>query len=178
MTGKAIALALIAVTGSTASLAKAIEYPPNNAEFSLQLADDYKTKTNADGSVIGIGPKVVIALSAMNGVENATAAKGALPELTTSFFTKTLLFQELQVQGVADGKIAREYGDGLAVKVLTALGKNSDGRSVAITATAFASEQGHYFVFFTAARPEDKEEASKTSREILGTMTTATNEED
>jgi hypothetical protein len=178
MIGKAIALVLIAVTGSTALLAKSVEYPPNNAEFFLQFSDDYKTKTNADGSVIGIGPKVVIALSAMSGVEDATAAKGALPELAKSFFTKTLLFQELQVQGVADGKIAREGGDGLAVKVLTALGKNSDGRSVAITATVFASEQGRYFVFFTAARPEDKEEAAKAGRDILGTMTTATNEED
>jgi hypothetical protein len=178
MTGKAIALALIAATASTALPANSIEYPPNNAEFFLQLSDDYKTKTNPDGSVIGIGPKVVIALSAMSGVEDATAAKAKLPELAKSFFIKTLLFQELQVQGIADSKIAREGGDGRPVKVLTALGKNSDGRSVAITATAFASQQGRYFVFFTAARPEDKEEANKTSREILGTMTTATNEED
>jgi len=178
MTGKAIALALIAVTASTALLANSIEYPPDNAEFFLQLSGDFKTKTNPDGSLIGIGPKMVIALSAMSGVKDATAAKARLPELTRSLFTKTLLFQELQVQGIADGKIAREGGDGFAVKVLTAMGKNSDGRSVAITATAFSSEQGHYFVFFTAARPEDKEEAGKTGREILATMTTATNEED
>src|ERR1700682_549459 len=166
MTRKVITLVLMAVTGSTALLAKSIDDPANHSEFFLQLSDDYKTKTNADGSVIGIGPKVVIALSVMNGVEDAAAAKAAMPELAKSFFTKTLLFQELQVQGVADGKIARQGGDGLAVQVLTALGKNSDGRSVAITATAFASEQGRYFVFFTAARPEDKEEANKTSREI------------
>jgi hypothetical protein len=178
MTRKGIALALIVVTGSTALLAKSIEYPPNNAEFFLKLPDDYRTKTNPDGSVIGIGPKVVIALTAMSGIENAEAAKGALPELAKKFFVETLLFRELQGQGVVDGKIAREGGDGLAIKVLTALGKNSDGRSVAITATVFASEQGHYFIFFTAARPEDKEEANKTSREILGAMTTATNEED
>jgi hypothetical protein len=178
MTCNAIVLALIAVTASTALGAKSIEYPPNNAEFFLQLSDDYKTRTNPDGSVIGIGPKMVVALNAMSGVEDATAVKATLPELAKSFFIKTLLFQELQVQSVADGKIPREGGDGLTVKVLTALGKNSDGRSVAITATAFASQQGRYFVFFTAARTEDKEEANKTSRQILSTMTTATNEED
>jgi hypothetical protein len=178
MTAKTIALALIAVTTSTALPANSIEYPPNNAEFFLQLPDDYKTKANPDGSLIGIGPKVVIALTAMSGIESASAAKGMLPELAKKFFVETLMFQELQGQGVVNGKIAREGGDGLAVQVLTAMGKNSDGRLVAITATTFASEQGRYFVFFTAVRPEDKEEAGKTSREILGTMTTATNEED
>jgi hypothetical protein len=178
MTGKTIALALIAVTTSTVLQANPIEYPPDNAEFFLQLSADYKTKTNPDGSLIGIGPKVVIALTSMRAIESAAAAKAALPEFSKKFFVETLMFQELQGQGVVNGKIAREGGDGLAVQVLTAMGKNSDGRSVAITATTFASEQGRYFVFFTAARPEDKEEAGKTSREILGTMTTATNEED
>src|SRR5205809_2054542 len=129
MTRKAIVLALVVVAGSTALLAKSIEYPPNNAEFFLQLPDDYKcqvaaasTKTNPDGYVIGIGPKVVIALTAMSGIENASVAKGALPELTKKFFVETLMFQELQGQGVVDGKIAREGGDGFAVKVLTAMG--------------------------------------------------------
>src|SRR5438067_6412894 len=84
MTGKAIALALIAVTASTALLANSIEYPPDNAEFFLQLSGDFKTKTNPDGSLIGIGPKMVIALSAMSGVKDATAAKARLPELTRS----------------------------------------------------------------------------------------------
>ncbi len=177
MTLRAIALALIIATASTALPANSIEYPPNNAEFFLQLPDGYKTKTNPDGSIIGIGPKVVIALIAMSGVESGTAAKNALPELIKNFFVRTLLFQDVQVQDVADRKIQKDDGD-VAVNVLTASGKNSDGRAVAITATAFASEQGHYFVFSTAARPEDKDEANKTSREILGTMTRATNEED
>lgn len=163
---------------SASLIAKPLDYPPDNAEFYLQLSDDYKTKTNSDGSIIGIGPKEVIALTSMKEIKNKTAARGALPELAKYFFVHTLLFQELQVQGIADSKIEKEGGGGLAVMVLTASGKNSDGREIAITATTFASEQGHYFIFFTAARPEDKEEASKASRTILGTMTTATNEED
>lgn len=178
MNRKAIVIALLAVTASTAMPANSIEYPHDNAEFYLQLSAEYKTKANPDGSLIGIGPKVVIALTAMNGTQSAGAAKGALPEFTRKFFVEKLLFQEIQGQGVVDAKITKQGEGDFAVKVLTASGKNSDGRSVAITATAFASEQGRYFVFFTAARPEDKEEASKTSREILGTMTTATNEED
>jgi hypothetical protein len=178
MNRNVITFVLVALTGLMASRAKSLEYPPNNAEFFLTLPDGYKTRMNPDGSVIGVGPKLVIALTAMSGVEDPTAAKTRLPGLAKSFFIKTLLFQEVQVQGIAEDRIARVGGDGLAVQVLTASGKNSDGRSVAITATAFASEQGRYFVFFTAARPEDKDEAGKVSSDILGTMTTATNEED
>jgi hypothetical protein len=166
------------LVASASATAKSLDYPADNAEFYLQLSDDYKTKMNPDGSIIGIGPKEVIALTSMKDIKDRAAARSALPELAKKFFIGTLLFQELQAQGIADSKIDREGGGDLAVMVLTASGKNSDGREIAITATTFASEQGHYFIFFTAARPEDKEDASKTSRTILGTMTTATNEED
>jgi hypothetical protein len=166
------------LVASTPVIAKSLDYPADNAEFYLQVSNDYKTKVNPDGSIIGIGLKEVIALTSMKDIKNKASAKSALPELAKKFFFQTLLFQEFQVQGIVDGKITREGGGNLAVMVLTASSKNSDGREIAITATTFASEQGHYFIFFTAARPEDNEDASKTSRTILGTMTAATNEED
>jgi hypothetical protein len=163
---------------SASLTAKPLDYPSNNAEFYLQVSEDYQTKINEDGSVIAIGPKAVIALTSMKGISSKKAAKSALPAQAKAFFVNNLHFQDVTVQGVDDDKIVRDDGSDFPVSVLKASGKNSDGNEIAVTATAFASEQGHYFIFLTAAKPEDKEEVNKTRREILATMMTAINEED
>jgi hypothetical protein len=154
-----------------------LEYPLNNAEFNLQVPGDFRTKASPDGSIVGVGAKIVIALTAMSGIESKDAAKKVLPKWTKDFFLQTLQFQQLEVQTTVDNKIQQEDLE-REVTILAASGKNSDGRMIAITATAFASDQGRYFVFITAARPEDIEEASKISRQTLATLRTVGNEED
>lgn len=171
-----LACALVAFSALSARGGN-LEYPLNNAEFALQLPDDFRTKANPDGSIIGLGAKTVIALRAMTGIESKEAAKKALPELTKNFFLQTLQFQQLEVQATIDSKIQQENGD-RPVTILAASGKNSDGRTIAITATLFASDQERYFVFITAARPEDIEDAREASRQILATIRTVGNEED
>lgn len=86
------------LVASASATAKSLDYPADNAEFYLQLSDDYKTKMNPDGSIIGIGPKEVIALTSMKDIKNNAAAKSALPELAKRFLSALCYFKSSRLK--------------------------------------------------------------------------------
>jgi hypothetical protein len=148
-----------------------ILFPKDKQSFEIQFPDGYKTAFKPDGSCVAVGPKAVIALISMEKAKDAATARNGLPDLTKSFFLRSLHFRDLNVLGTEDTRIQRmvDEADGAPASVLRASGKNSDGNEMAITATAFPWQHRHYVVF-TVAKPGDKDQTETELKGILSSV--------
>jgi hypothetical protein len=146
-------------------------FPKDKQSFEIQFPDGYKAAFKPDGSCVAVGPKAVIALMSMEKAKDEATAKSGLPELTKSFFLRSLHFRDVNVLGTEDTKIQRMIDEpgGTPASLLRASGKNSDGNETVITATAFPWER-RYYVVFTVAKPADKDQMETDRIAVLSSV--------
>lgn len=150
-----------------------IFFPNDKPLIELTFPVGFKAAHRKDGTVLAVGPKAVMALTAMEKVKNAAAVKAALPEFAKYFMVRSLGFRELNAAVVEDAKLPRssyEEGSPIPIKTMTCSGKNSDGEDMFVSVAAFP--WGHrYFVLFAVAKSADKEQLEKDRLAALQTVT-------
>jgi len=142
--------------------AGAVLFPKDKPAMEVEFPAGFKAAFRKDGTYLAVGPKSVMALVGWEKVKDGAAAKSGLPEFAKSFLLRSLSFRELTTPNVEDAKLAPMFDEQEAVpaKVLTAVGKNSDGDEMFVRATAFPW-QHRYYVLFAVCKPADKEQLEK-----------------
>jgi hypothetical protein len=150
----------------------AVLFPKDKPVMELDFPAGFKAAFRKDGTYLAVGPTSVMTLVAWEKVKAAAAAKSGLPEFAKTYLLRSLSFREVNTPTVEDAKLNRLFDEqeSVAVKVLTATGKNSDGDEMFVSATAFPWAH-RYFVLFAVCNSPNKDQLLKDRDSVLSSVT-------